>query len=73
VRPLSCARLSIGNVQEFLCWRWKPYPSCFRFAKMCLCQVSLLSRCSSRYLTSSSRESCTLLTWTGRGGTFLFV
>jgi hypothetical protein len=21
-------------------------PSCFRFAKMCLCQVSLLSKCS---------------------------
>jgi hypothetical protein len=27
-------------------------PSCFRFAEMCLCQVSLLSRCSPRYLTS---------------------
>jgi hypothetical protein len=26
VRPLSCARLSIGNVLEFLCWKWKPYP-----------------------------------------------
>jgi hypothetical protein len=24
-------------------------PSCFRFVKMCLCQVSLLSRCSPRY------------------------
>jgi hypothetical protein len=93
MRPLSCARLSVGNVLEFLCWKWKPYPrvvfrksilvralmrslllvdsfglrpsnqyilvkvipSCFRFAKMCLCQVSLLSRCSPRYLTSSSR------------------
>jgi hypothetical protein len=20
------ARLSIGNVLEFLCWKWKPYP-----------------------------------------------
>jgi hypothetical protein len=29
-------------------------PSCFRFAKMCLCQVSLLSRCSPRYFTRSS-------------------
>jgi hypothetical protein len=29
-------------------------PSCFRFAKMCLCQVSLLSSCSPRYLISSS-------------------
>jgi hypothetical protein len=28
-------------------------PSCFRLATMCLCQVSLLSRCSPRYLTSS--------------------
>jgi hypothetical protein len=28
-------------------------PSCFRFAKMCLCQVSLLSRCSPRDLISS--------------------
>jgi hypothetical protein len=26
-------------------------PSCFRFAKMCLCQVSRLSWCSPRYLT----------------------
>jgi hypothetical protein len=31
-------------------------PGCFRFAKMCLCQIiDLLSRCSSRYLTSSSK------------------
>jgi hypothetical protein len=29
-------------------------PSCFRFAKMCLWQVRLLSRCSPSYLTSSS-------------------
>jgi hypothetical protein len=35
-------------------------PSCFRFAKMCLCQVSLLSRCSPSYLTSSSWGSCTM-------------
>jgi hypothetical protein len=41
-------------------------PSCFPFAKMCLCQVSLLLRCSSRYLTSSSWGSCTLFIWTGR-------
>jgi hypothetical protein len=39
-------------------------PSCFRFAKMCLCQVSLLSRCSPRYLTSSC-GSCTLFIWAG--------
>jgi hypothetical protein len=26
VRPLSCARLSIGNVLEFLCWKLMPYP-----------------------------------------------
>jgi hypothetical protein len=24
--PLSCSRLSIGNVQEFLCSKWEPYP-----------------------------------------------
>jgi hypothetical protein len=40
-------------------------PSCFRFAKMCLRQVSLLSRCSLRYLTSSSRGRCTLFIRTG--------
>jgi hypothetical protein len=40
-------------------------PSCFRFTKMCLCQASLLSRCSPRYLTSPSWGSCTLLIWTG--------
>jgi hypothetical protein len=33
-------------------------PSCFSFAKMCLCQVSLLSRCSPRYLTSMYNNSC---------------
>jgi hypothetical protein len=43
-------------------------PSCFRFAKMCLCQVSLPSRCSPRYLISSSWGSCTLFIWTGGGG-----
>jgi hypothetical protein len=37
----------------------------FRFAKICLCQVSLLSRCSPRYLTSSSWGSCKLFIWTG--------
>jgi hypothetical protein len=26
VRPLSSANLSIRNVLEFLCWKWKPYP-----------------------------------------------
>jgi hypothetical protein len=25
-RPLSCAKLSIEDVLEFLCWKWKPYP-----------------------------------------------
>jgi hypothetical protein len=40
-------------------------PSCFRLAKMCLCQVSLLSRCGPRYLTSSSWGSCTLFIRTG--------
>jgi hypothetical protein len=39
--------------------------SCFHFAKICLCQVSLLSTCSPRYLTSSSWGSCTLFLWTG--------
>jgi hypothetical protein len=29
-------------------------PSCFRFMKICLCQISLLSRCSLTYLISSS-------------------
>jgi hypothetical protein len=48
--------------------------SCFRFGKMCLCQVSLLSRCSRTYLTSSPWGTCTLCIWTGGGGgTFLFV
>jgi hypothetical protein len=28
-------------------------PSCYRFSKMCLCQVSLMSRYSPRYLTLS--------------------
>jgi hypothetical protein len=26
VRPLSCAKLSIASVLDFLCWKWKPYP-----------------------------------------------
>jgi hypothetical protein len=40
-------------------------PSCFRFAKVPLCQASLLSRCSPRYLTSSYCGSFTLFVWTG--------
>jgi hypothetical protein len=47
--------------------------SCFRFAKMCLCQVSLLSRYSPRYLTSSSWGSCALFIWTGGGHVSLHV
>jgi hypothetical protein len=43
-------------------------PSCFRFLKMFLRQASLLTRCSSRSLTSSSWKSCTLDIWTGGGG-----
>jgi hypothetical protein len=27
VRPLSCARLPTANALEFLCWKWKPYPT----------------------------------------------
>jgi hypothetical protein len=38
-------------------------PSCLRFAKMCLCQVSLLSRYTPRCLTASSWGSCTLFIW----------
>jgi hypothetical protein len=26
IRHIPCARLSIGNVLELLCWKWKPYP-----------------------------------------------
>jgi hypothetical protein len=40
-------------------------PSCFRFVKICLCRLSLLSGCSPRYLISSSWGSCTLFIWTG--------
>jgi hypothetical protein len=40
-------------------------PRCFRFAKMCSCQVSLLSRCSPRDLTSSWRVAHSLY---GPGG-----
>jgi hypothetical protein len=40
-------------------------PSCFRLAKMWLRQVSLRSRCSPRYLTSSAWGSSTLFIWTG--------
>jgi hypothetical protein len=32
---------------------------------MCLCRISLLSRCSPRNLTSSSWECCLLFIWTG--------
>jgi hypothetical protein len=34
--------------------------SYFRFAKMCLCQLRVLARCSPKYLTSSFWGSCTL-------------
>jgi hypothetical protein len=47
--------------------------SCFRFAKMCLCQVSLLSMYSPRYLISSSWRSCTLFVWTGGHVSLLVV
>jgi hypothetical protein len=40
-------------------------PSCFYFARMCLCQVSLPSRCSLIFLTFPSWESCTLFIWGG--------
>jgi hypothetical protein len=25
MRPLSCAKLAIVSVLEFICWKWKPY------------------------------------------------
>jgi hypothetical protein len=103
MRLPSCSKLSIGNVLEYLCWKWKPYPrvvfhesrlvwvlfyvrqvcclwrvlTCVRVTntfwwrwflvisvlrKCVLGQVSLLSRCSPRYFTSS-RGSCTLFIW----------
>jgi hypothetical protein len=40
-------------------------PSYVRFAKICLCQVSLLSKYSLKYLKCSTWGSCTLLVWTG--------
>jgi hypothetical protein len=43
-------------------------PSCFRLENICVCQVSLLSRCSPRYLTSSVWGSRTLLMCTGDVG-----
>jgi hypothetical protein len=48
-------------------------PCCFRFAKMCLCQVSLLSKCSPRYLISSSWGSCMLFIRTRRHTSLLMV
>jgi hypothetical protein len=48
-------------------------PSCFRFAKKCLCQPSLLSRRSPRYLTSSSWGNCPLFIWTGGHVSLLVV
>jgi hypothetical protein len=47
------------------CPKVRVIPSYFRFAKMCLSQVSLLSSCIPRYLTSYSLGSCTLFIWTG--------
>jgi hypothetical protein len=46
-------------------------PSGLLFSKMCLFQVSILSNCSPKCLTSSSWGSCTL--FYGRRGTFLFM
>jgi hypothetical protein len=45
-------------------------PSCFCFAKMCLCQVSLLSRSSPRYLTLLLRGVVHCLYGLGGGGHF---
>jgi hypothetical protein len=48
VRPLSCARLSIGNVLEFLCLKWKPSNSeyCNKFRRLVwvivICAVLLI-------------------------------
>jgi hypothetical protein len=33
-------------------------PRCFRLAKMCLCQVRRLSRCNTRYLTTTACYRC---------------
>jgi hypothetical protein len=73
VRTETCCEVVTNNINKtysYDCWcivLSDPYvyflrviPSCFRFAYMCLCQVSLLSSCSSRYLISFSWGSCTL-------------
>jgi hypothetical protein len=48
-------------------------PSCFRFAKMRLYQVSFLSWFSPRYSISPSWESCTLFVWTGEQVSLVIV
>jgi hypothetical protein len=53
--------MTFVRITNTFCWRW----FALRFAKMCLCQVSLLSRCRPRYLISSSWGSCTLFIRTG--------
>jgi hypothetical protein len=58
-----CLRFDFRQSNQYILVR--VIPSCFCFAKMCLCQVSLQSRCSPRFLTSSSWGSCKLFIWTG--------
>jgi hypothetical protein len=48
VRPLSCSKLSIENVLDFLCSKWKMYPRyVFRTSKLFrICQIYLQTRTS---------------------------
>jgi hypothetical protein len=74
VRPLSCARLSIGKVLEFLCWKWKPYPRvvlrnpdwfeyCFIYEKFVACREFWLSsqyqNCESYFIVYEYRATLT--------------
>jgi hypothetical protein len=51
----------------------KAIPSCFRLVKICLCQVSLLSRCSPRYLTNHTLLSHLRLRQPGGPGSCIYI
>jgi hypothetical protein len=36
VRPLSCAKLSVGSVLRFPCWKRKPYPKLYSGVQIAL-------------------------------------
>jgi hypothetical protein len=68
IREVCCLWRVLTFVRVINTFLVRVIPSCFRSAKMCLCQVRLLQGAARDTWHLFLGESCTLFIWTGGGG-----